>query len=464
METNITKSISDELKSSVPTLIKSTLEDLLPCMLAEKSLSKVLWSEMGTSVSEKVYSGMQDVRADLDSQIKHLGKYCSDVQGMQIQLSDIQSLLESAVIVNDTTEGEKTKQDTEAILDPTQGEKKKTKSLIPSEPTVASKEEQPSEPVVADKPDEDKQLTIHNSGEKKLNDIITVSGDSDDDDLDKQPLSKKFKIMPDLLTPTPLMTVVLEPIKQQTYQDFTNKLFDTTSSSFSPTPPREPTPHKDPSKGKRVANEEEQVNILILFQQEEGSNLELPKLKSFSTPELTLSPEEFKARLIEMQSEWLEIHYLASKISGQANNYNLQSRRGKFQWLVNESKKFGISPPPELASFGLTAEEKKRKRSQMLEQVFVTGNMVADGCQRNITPPAGVQGKNGKLDGKHQLTPQKYSSQRHCQGSRRLLEDLLVSWEGYQLICSWDTLRFKESHMWILDTSQLPTLRKKPRT
>ncbi|GJV23925.1 hypothetical protein Tco_1376620 [Tanacetum coccineum] len=428
--------VSDDIKSSVPAMIRSALQDQLPGLLAEalqgclpqlqkqvikpinkkfntyhvaeslhfvtlqKSLSKVLKSEMGTSVSEKVRSGMQDVRADLDSQIKHLGKYCSDVQA---------------------------------------------ESLIPSEPTAETKGEQPPELVVADKTDENKQLAIHSSEEKKLDDIVAVSDDSDDDDLDKQPLSKRFKIVIELPTPIPLMLVVLEPIKQQTFHDFTNKLFETTSSSFSPTPPnppREPTPPRDPSKGKGVSHEEEQGNILVPFQQEGGSNLELPKLKLFSTPELTLSREEFKAQLIEMErleklkaeqeksergikklfnpatlkaqaqkadplpitkisyivnknkeptmritrdndplnlvvlqnfrlrslgfSEWLEVHALASKKSGSSINQLLTSLRAK-------------------------------KRTEMIKQVFVTENVVADGCQRNITPPAGVEGKNGKV-------------------------------------------------------------------
>ncbi|GKC04727.1 hypothetical protein Tco_0996337, partial [Tanacetum coccineum] len=37
--------------------------------------------------------------------------------------------------------------------------------------------------------------------------------------------------------------------------------------------------------------------------------------------------------------------------------------------------------------------------------------------------------------------PQTYSSQRHRQGSRTLLEDVLVGWDGYQLVCRWNTLK-----------------------
>ncbi|GKE54636.1 hypothetical protein Tco_1489792, partial [Tanacetum coccineum] len=64
---------------------------------------------------------------------------------------------------------------------------------------------------------------------------------------------------------------------------------------------------------------------------------------------------------------------------------------------VNQAGKLGLSPPPELATFGLTLEEKKRKRSQILEQVFVRENEVVDGSQRNITPPLGINGKSGMV-------------------------------------------------------------------
>ncbi|GKB90325.1 hypothetical protein Tco_0962597 [Tanacetum coccineum] len=45
--------------------------------------------------------------------------------------------------------------------------------------------------------------------------------------------------------------------------------------------------------------------------------------------------------------------------------------------------------------------------------------------------------KEDQLSAKHQLAVKglreqhrTYSSQRHCQGSRRLLEDILVNWDG----------------------------------
>nr|GEX40820.1 RNA-directed DNA polymerase, eukaryota [Tanacetum cinerariifolium] len=54
----------------------------------------------------------------------------------------------------------------------------------------------------------------------------------------------------------------------------------------------------------------------------------------------------------------------------------------------SESKiSVGLSPPPELATFGLTAEEKKRKRTELIIKVFVTENVKVDGMDRNLIPP-----------------------------------------------------------------------------
>ncbi|GJW82355.1 hypothetical protein Tco_0146330 [Tanacetum coccineum] len=53
-------------------------------------------------------------------------------------------------------------------------------------------------------------------------------------------------------------------------------------------------------------------------------------------------------------SEWLEVHALASKKSRKSNDMLLQSLRAKFQWVINQAKKLGLSPPPALATFGMT--------------------------------------------------------------------------------------------------------------
>ncbi|GKA73769.1 hypothetical protein Tco_0780071 [Tanacetum coccineum] len=71
----------------------------------------------------------------------------------------------------------------------------------------------------------------------------------------------------------------------------------------------------------------------------------------------------------------------------------LQSLRAKFQWIINQAKKLGLPPPPALATFGITPEDKKRKRTEILEEVFVKENIVVDGMHRNLVPPLGIEGR-----------------------------------------------------------------------
>nr|GEW70898.1 uncharacterized mitochondrial protein AtMg00810-like [Tanacetum cinerariifolium] len=82
---------------------------------------------------------------------------------------------------------------------------------------------------------------------KKTEGTVSVKDHLDDDDLDKKPLSKRFEIITGIPNLIPLNTFVpkhlLKPEEQQkSLNDFTDQLFGTTSSKFSPTPPREPTP------------------------------------------------------------------------------------------------------------------------------------------------------------------------------------------------------------------------------
>ncbi|GKD92671.1 hypothetical protein Tco_1372508 [Tanacetum coccineum] len=327
---------------------------------------------------------------------------------------------------------------------------------------LRGRREQPSAQVGLN---DEKALVVHNPKEKKEG-IVLMEDDLDDNDLDNQPLSKRFKIMTPIYNLILVNTFVpkdlLKPEQQQkSLHDFTNQLFGTTSLKFSPTPPREPTPPRDPAKGKEVAILKEQVNELVIYQEEGGSIPKMPKLKSFITPEGTLSQEELnnqikelkrisdlkaqkdkseqeprkmfnqatlkahakkwteheakKAKILEEYnhqisfradplpitkinytvntnkeatmkiikgdnplnlifhpnfrlkslgfSEWLEVHALASKKTRKSNDMLLQSLRVKFQWVIDQAKKLRLPPPPALATFKMTAEEKKRKRT-----------------------------------------------------------------------------------------------------
>ncbi|GJY04913.1 FAR-RED impaired response 1-like protein [Tanacetum coccineum] len=155
---------------------------------------------------------------------------------------------------------------------------------------------------------------------------------------------------------------------------------------------------------------------------------------------------------------------MAAKNKSKENDVLLRNLKAKFEWIKTQAEKLGIPPPPELSAFGLSATDKKRKRSsKILKEVFVQEDIIVDGMHRNLTPPQGVVGPRGlvliepeagiyyynrnfhlafqrenPLSTKPQRAPQTYSSQRHRQGSRRLLVDILVSWDGYQLTTSSD--------------------------
>ncbi|GJT88114.1 hypothetical protein Tco_1069831, partial [Tanacetum coccineum] len=94
--------------------------------------------------------------------------------------------------------------------------------------------------------------------------------------------------------------------------------------------------------------------------------------------------------------EWLEVHTLASKIKSKSIDLLLQSLITKFQWVLSQAKALGIPPPPELSTFRVSINDRKRKRSsEILLEVFVKENVVVDGMHRNIIPPSGVEGRKG---------------------------------------------------------------------
>nr|GEV61078.1 hypothetical protein [Tanacetum cinerariifolium] len=341
------------------------------------------------------------------------------------------------LIVDDTAKEEKNKKAKDTNPAATQGEPQSAKLL------VESQEEQPADLNVMNKE------SAPPASDAKLNERKEL------------PLSKIFKIMtpiPDIPNTTPLNTFIPEHLlkskeKQKSIQEFTDQLFKTTSSRFSPTPPKELAPLRDSSKGKAIAIIEEPWNELVKYQEEGGSYLKIPKLKSFITLEGPLFQEEYNNQIREIKrlndmkaeqekleeefrkadtlpitkisyvvnsikeetmkitrgenpqnlivhpnfrlqtlgfSEWLEVHALASKKSGTSNNLLLQSLRAKFQWVINQAKRLGLSSPPELATFGLTVEAKEMKRTDLIKEVFVTENVWVNGMDMNLIPSLGI--------------------------------------------------------------------------
>ncbi|GJX87131.1 retrovirus-related pol polyprotein from transposon TNT 1-94 [Tanacetum coccineum] len=133
--------ISNEIKSSLPTMITNALKEQLPGILSaiseqfvtlQKELSKVIKSKVAKKVQVVRLEG---VREDLQSQTKHISKYSSSFQDIQTHLRNVKDLLESAVIINETAEEEKKQNDTNAIPAPTQREQKTVENITHSDPS-----------------------------------------------------------------------------------------------------------------------------------------------------------------------------------------------------------------------------------------------------------------------------------------------------------------------------------------
>nr|GEZ63429.1 hypothetical protein [Tanacetum cinerariifolium] len=108
------------------------------------------------------------------------------------------------------------------------------------------------------------------------------------------------------------------------------------------------------------------------------------------------------------------------------------------------AKRLGLPPLSELATFGLTAEEKKKKRTELIKEVSITENVQVDEMDRNIIPPSGIMPIQGLvinepdsgiflMNGNTDIGFQRENVFKSKTLSRKLLEDMFVSWDGYQL-------------------------------
>ncbi|GKA77927.1 hypothetical protein Tco_0784464, partial [Tanacetum coccineum] len=239
---------------------------------------------------------------------------------------------------------------------------------------------------------------------------------------DDEPPAKKLKFLipsSSIPSPTPLKSIMPKPPKvtkaiKITLDQFTEHLSKTTSSIFSPTPLRESNPPRNKSKGKGITESGEShvsaqgmKRLSDLKAEKEKLEQELRKMfnqatlkaqaQKWTKHEITKGDNplnlvvypNFRLKMLGF-NEWLEVHALASKKYGKSNYMLLQSLREKFQWVIDQAKKLGLPPPPALATFGMIAEDKKRKRTEFLKEVFVTENITVNGMQRNLIPPPRV--------------------------------------------------------------------------
>ncbi|GJY77097.1 hypothetical protein Tco_0482213 [Tanacetum coccineum] len=125
---------------------------------------------------------------------------------------------------------------------------------------------------------------------------------------DEPPVKKLKFLIPtssSILSPTPLKSILTKPIQKpdatkKTIEQFTEHLNKTTSSIFSSTSLRDPTPPKDESKGKGITSEEPLKEIMP-FMEEGGLIPKITSLKSFVIPEGKLTNEDVMAQVKEMK-------------------------------------------------------------------------------------------------------------------------------------------------------------------
>ncbi|GKA54218.1 hypothetical protein Tco_0753167 [Tanacetum coccineum] len=270
LESSITKQVSDSIQATVPLIkdfIKSSVSESiveeLPQVEAQE-LSKSLHNKIRKSISLKVQKRMKEVRDKLSFCTSTVNTNSQHVQDLRIMFKDMVSLLEVAEVF---------------------------KRLM-----LGGEGEQPSAQVIpnagqAPFVNEEKALVLYTSQEKSLEEDTSGKKETDD-----EPTSKKLKfLIPSLSIPSPtlLKSIMPEPLKvtearKMTLDQFTKHLSKTTSSIFSHTPPREPTPPGDESKGKGIATEEPLKDIMP-FMEEGGSAPKLSNLKSFDIPKGPLS-------------------------------------------------------------------------------------------------------------------------------------------------------------------------------
>ncbi|GJW74461.1 retrovirus-related pol polyprotein from transposon TNT 1-94 [Tanacetum coccineum] len=185
-------------------------------------------------------------------------------------------------------------------------------------------------------------------------------------------------------------------------------LISTSSSILSPThlkeptPPRDPTPLRNESKGKGIATEEPLKEIMPYM--EEGvkemkrlADLKAEKEKSEKADQLPITKISY--RVNSSKEATMRITRGNDPLNVTIHDkFRLKTLGfGEWlEWILSQAKALGIPPPPELSTFRVSINDRKRKRSsEILLEVFVKENVVVDGMHRNIIPPPKVEGRKG---------------------------------------------------------------------
>ncbi|GJR03397.1 hypothetical protein Tco_0526381 [Tanacetum coccineum] len=308
LESNITKKVTDDIQSSVPLIVTNSLKENLSGLLS-KALKNTLPQLIKDPIQQSfnAFNTLESRRFVILQQ--ELSKVIKTKLGVSVKNKDLRSMYKDMVFLLEAAEGEI--QSGVDIIANAQGEQPPAQELMNVEQAHLVNEES--------------ALVLHVLVEKSSEENTSEKIVSDD-----------------------------EPL--------------TTSSIFSPSPPREPTLSRDESKGKGIATEEPLKDIMS-WKKEVKEMKRLADLKA---------EKEKSEKSLQKASQM--IYYL----------------KAKFEWVLTQAKKLGVPLLPELSTFGISVDDKKRKRSlEILQEVFVKENIVVDGRHWNIIPPLGVEGRKG---------------------------------------------------------------------
>ncbi|GKC05894.1 hypothetical protein Tco_0997504 [Tanacetum coccineum] len=228
-----------------------------------------------------------------------------------------------------------------------------------------------------------KALVLHASVEKSSEEITSKKNVSD-----VEPLVKKLKFL------IPTSSSILSP----------TTLNSTTSSILSPTPPRElallrdPTPPRDESKGKGQLTQEDVM--AQLKEMKRLADLKVEKEKSEKSLQKIMNHATIRAQAQKMAESEAKRKKMLDDYNHQISHRvdQLPITKISYKWVLTQTKALGVLPSPELSTFGISADDRKRKRSlEILQEVFMKENIVVNGMQRNLIPPPCIEGSRGRV-------------------------------------------------------------------
>nr|GEV03367.1 hypothetical protein [Tanacetum cinerariifolium] len=180
-------------------------------------------------------------------------------------------------------------------------------------------------------------------------------------------------------------------------EQFTEHLSKTTSSNFSPSPPREPTPLRDESKGKEghLTNEEAMAQVKEM---KRLADLKAEKERSEKSLQKIMNPPTIRDQAQKMAEYEAKRKKMLDEYNHQISHRVNQQPITKISYRVNSSKEANLTVYDKfiLKTLGLVNGLKKRT-SEILWEVFVKENIVVDGMQRSLIPPSGIEGSRGRV-------------------------------------------------------------------